>query len=130
MLIYKCSSCAGDHSIRDDRIITQNNERYFHCPDTGDRVYISEVKTNIDIILEDKLGQRIKNGSIIDIHQTVNGCNTFLVNNLIKDDIRYFPDINRKYEYSVDELLDRNTFDKTVEVIGFLNKNRLKHYCL
>jgi hypothetical protein len=50
-------------------------------------------------------------GSIIDIHQTVNGCTLFIV--FAEDDIRYHYDKNRHYEYDIEDL-----FDTQFEIVG------------
>lgn len=47
----------------------------------------------------------LKNGDLIDLGQTVNGCRTFLINCLELLDVRYYPNTTLKYEYSVEDLL-------------------------
>lgn len=72
--------------------------------------------------LKDMRGKEIYEGDIIDIHQTVNGCNLFLI---VWSDIgfsaRYLIDGGvREYEYDIKELLEVNIgkYEKSVEVIG------------
>jgi len=75
--------------------------------------------------MEDKNGVEIKNGIIINIHQTVNGYSIFVVLDVDNLDIRYGYDLSRKYEYDRKELLDCHepfTKDKTVEVIGNIHE--------
>ena len=54
---------------------------------------------------------KLKDGDIIDINQTVNGCNTFVVFDVENKDVRYSFDLDRKYEYDVDELLSIDDID-------------------
>ena len=60
------------------------------------------------------------NGDIIDLHQTVNGQNLFVVLDVESLDIRYIHDLNYKYQYDVNELLKPDTFsnDTDWEIIG------------
>lgn len=55
--------------------------------------------------------QNFKNGDLIDINQTVNGCNTFIIFDVERKDVRYAFDLDRKYEYDVDELLSIEDID-------------------
>lgn len=55
--------------------------------------------------------QNFKNGDLIDINQTVNGCNTFIIFDVERKDVRYTFDLDRKYEYDVDELLSIEDID-------------------
>lgn len=50
-------------------------------------------------------GRELKSGDIIDIKQTVNGENIFIVIDADELDIRYGFDITLKYEYPKEELL-------------------------
>jgi hypothetical protein len=54
--------------------------------------------------------KELKVGDIIDIHQTVNGQNLFVVANLKPLDIRYEYDRNRKYEYDKISLLETDMY--------------------
>ena len=74
--------------------------------------------------LTDKNYNDIYVGDIVDIHQTVNGQNLFIIENdglFIK--IKYAL-IDRYYEYDIKELLDFNIQDKEIEVIGNINENK------
>lgn len=69
--------------------------------------------------LNDKV---LKNGDIINIHQTVNGENIFIVLDIEDLDIRYGHDISVNYQYDKDELLSRDKFTSEIEweIVGNL----------
>lgn len=78
--------------------------------------------------IKDKNGREIYEGDIIDIHQTVNGCNLFVVEwDKIGFGAKYWVNntTNHKYEYSIAELLEVNVnkYDKEIEVIGNIYEN-------
>lgn len=71
--------------------------------------------------LTDKNGVKIFEGDILDIHQTVNGVNLFIIMSCIGGyEVRYFYDgkPQREYEYSIYELLEIGIIDKELVVIG------------
>lgn len=74
----------------------------------------------------DKHGDEIRNYHIIDIHQTVNGENQFIVADIESGDIRYFRNPDLQYEYSVHELLSSPAIpfdDETdIEIVGVYTK--------
>ena len=59
--------------------------------------------------------RKLKNGDVIDLHQTVNGQNLFVVFTAEPLDIRYAHDVTRKYEYDKDEMLAPSKFTGEVE---------------
>lgn len=77
--------------------------------------------------LLDKNGKKIFEGDIIDIHQTVNGCNLFeIVWDKTKWNARYAIEmvIPRLYEYDFNQLMDVDLFEKEIEVIGNIHDNK------
>lgn len=73
--------------------------------------------------LTDKNGKKIFEGDILDIHQTVNGYNQFVVEyDTYKFSTRYYNQETKKihgwYNYSLDELFEINEWEKEIEVIG------------
>lgn len=70
--------------------------------------------------MEDRSGIKVKKGSVININQTVNGFNIFVVLELTPIDIRYGNNLARKYEYDQQDLLakDKYTGETDFDVIG------------
>jgi len=73
--------------------------------------------------MEDKNGVKIRKGSVVDIHQTVNGQNMFVVldDDPMNLDIRYAGDLLREYEYDKRDLMEITNFShhkKEIEVVG------------
>lgn len=73
--------------------------------------------------MKDKNGIELENGHIIDLHQTVNGENRFIVIDLDSLDVRYEFDINYKYQYSVEDMLAPCKYSGEVdwEIVGSLD---------
>lgn len=63
----------------------------------------------------DKNGNLVKNGDVIDLHQTVNGQNLFIVLNIEPLDVRYAHDLNYKYQYDQEELFKPSEFTGEVD---------------
>jgi len=59
----------------------------------------------------DKNEKQLQNGDVIDLHQTVNGQNLFVVFIIEPLDIRYAMDLNHKYEYDKESLLEACPFN-------------------
>ena len=72
------------------------------------------------MIRKDKNGATLKDGDIIDIHQTVNGYNQFLVVTVEPLEIVYYFNRDYKYQYNKEELLApcRFTGEVAWEIIG------------
>ena len=72
----------------------------------------------------DKNDKELANGDIIDLHQTVNGQNLFVVLDVDSLDIRYIHDLNYKYQYSTFDLLKPDPFhgDTEWEIVGDIYK--------
>lgn len=78
--------------------------------------------------LKDKNGKMIFEGDIIDIHQTVNGCNLFIIEwNNFGFTIRYAMKMTtpRLYEYNVNEIFEPCKYCGEIycEVIGNIYEN-------
>lgn len=73
--------------------------------------------------MKDKNDVQLKSGDIINIHQTVNGENIFVMLDLKELDLRYGHEISYFYQYDVTELLKPNIFNGEVEweIIGNIN---------
>lgn len=73
--------------------------------------------------LTDKNGVKIFENDVVDIHQTVNGYNQFVIEyDDYKFSARYYnqktKEIGSLYGYSLDELFEINEYEKEIEVIG------------
>lgn len=72
-------------------------------------------------MIKDKNDKILKTGDYFDIHQTVNGCNLFYVNDIETLDIRYAFDLEYKYQYDVNDLFKPCQFTGEVvfEIINY-----------
>lgn len=107
-------------------------QNIYHSLTNGKELKKIEPKVSPEpkIVLDDRFdknGQLLTKGSVIDIHQTVNGQSRFIVLSLDPLDIRYAFNIDYKYEYDKLELLApcRFTEESEFEIVGnifdFLN---------
>lgn len=73
--------------------------------------------------IQDKNGAQLKDGDIIDIHQTVNGQSKFVVKSVTPINIVYDHDRNRQYEYDMHDLIAPShlTGEVDFEIIGNVN---------
>jgi hypothetical protein len=78
----------------------------------------------------DKHGLVVEDGDIIDLCQTVNGENIFIVFDIEKLDIRYSFDLTRKYEYCVESLLSPSSLNGDIDfkLIGNIYKDIKEKY--
>lgn len=74
-------------------------------------------------IYKDKNNIQLKSGDIINLHQTVNGENIFVMLDLKELDLRYGFEISYSYQYDVDGLLSQQEFgiSSEWEIIGNVN---------
>lgn len=74
------------------------------------------------VVFVDKTGDQLNNGDIINIHQTVNGENLFVVLDVYNLDIRYARNLAYKYQYDMVELLSPSKLNGYIyfEIVGNL----------
>ena len=83
----------------------------------------NSTKPVLAVVLFDKYGLELENGSIININQTVNGENLFVMLDVKEFDLRYGFEISYKYQYDVLSLLEPNKLNGDIEweIVGSLH---------
>ena len=101
---------------------------YYHNMQTGLGEWFSDLMQYTG--LKDKNGVEIYENDIIDIHQTVNGYNQFVIQyDNYKFSARYYNQKTKQilgwYQYDLDELFEINETEKEIEVIGNIYENEV-----
>ena len=116
-----------------------NNSHDFICFDEKGNGYYHNMQTGLgewfsDLMqytgLKDKNGVEIYENDIIDIHQTVNGYNQFVIQyDNYKFSARYYNQETKQIlgwcQYDLDELFEINEAEKEMEVIGNIYENEV-----
>ena len=101
---------------------------YYHNMQTGLGEWFSDLMQYVG--LKDKNGVEVYENDIIDIHQTVNGYNQFVIQyDNYKISTRYYNQKTKQilgwYQYDLDELFEINETEKEIEVIGNIYENEV-----
>lgn len=114
------------NSSHDFICFDENGNGYYHNMQTGLGEWFSDLMRYTG--LKDKNGVEIYEGDIIDIHQTVNGYNQFVIQyDNYKFSARYYNQKTKQilgwYQYDLDELFEIDEAEKEIEVIGNIYEN-------
>ena len=116
------------NSSHDVICFDEEGNGYYHNMQTGLGEWFSDLMQYIN--LKDKNGVEIYENDIIDIHQTVNGYNQFVIQyDNYKFSARYYNQKTKQilgwYQYDLDELFEINETEKEMEVIGNIYENEV-----
>lgn len=116
------------NSSHDFICFDEKGNGYYHNMQTGLGEWFSDLMQYTG--LKDKNGVEIYENDIIDIHQTVNGYNQFVIQyDNYKFSARYYNQKTKQilgwYQYNLDELFEINEFEKEIEVIGNIYENEV-----
>ena len=116
------------NSSHDFICFDEKGNGYYHNMQTGLGEWFSDLMQYVG--LKDKNGVEVYEGDIIDIHQTVNGYNQFVIQyDNYKFSARYYSQKTKQilgwYQYDLDELFEINETEKEIEVIGNIYENEV-----